>query len=315
MSAESAIEWTDATWTPIRARVKEDAPAIARAKGYTSLVPIAEKMVGHVGPHCEHASPGCNRCYSEANNARCLPNNGTGLPFDRRARDLVDMFVDERILAQPLHWDGRQIFVCSQTDLFGAFVTDAMIDHVFTIMRRCEVRASERPDLEHRFQVLTKQPQRALEFLSAIPLPKNMLLGVSVEDQERATERRAALAAIAALGCRTWVSYEPALGHVDWRGWEFITWLVSGGESGREARPSHPEWHRATRDWCESAGVAYLFKQWGEWAPPEAVPVKDWRGAHTYVDCPEFGPQYVMAVGKHRAGRLLDGVEWNEHPQ
>jgi hypothetical protein len=59
MGEKTGIEWTDATWSPSRARVKKDAAKIARAKGYTSLVQIAEKMAGHVGPHCEKVSDGC----------------------------------------------------------------------------------------------------------------------------------------------------------------------------------------------------------------------------------------------------------------
>src|SRR3990172_6659840 len=120
MAESSPIEWTDATWTPVRAQVKMDAYDIARAHGYTSLVDIAAKMAGHVGPHCERVSDACRNCYSETNNSRCLPNNGTGLPFDRRSRDLVDLFLDERILTHPLRWrEPRRVFVCSQTDLFG----------------------------------------------------------------------------------------------------------------------------------------------------------------------------------------------------
>ena len=118
MSAKTGIEWTDATWSPLRARVKPDAAEIARAKGYRSLVQIAEKMVGRAGPHCEHKSDGCNHCYSGTNNGRCLPSNGTGLPFDRRSRDLIETFVDENILLQPLKWAApRKIFVENQSDL------------------------------------------------------------------------------------------------------------------------------------------------------------------------------------------------------
>lgn len=121
MGAKSEISWTEASWTPIRAIVKNDAAEIAKAKGYTSLVQIAARMAGHIGPHCERVSAGCGQgdqggCYSEANNSRCLPSNGTGLPFDRRSRDLITPIVDNHILHQPLHWKkGRMIFVCSQT--------------------------------------------------------------------------------------------------------------------------------------------------------------------------------------------------------
>jgi hypothetical protein len=61
MSSKSSIQWT-----------KANAAEIAQAKGYTSLVQIAGNMAGRVGPHCEHTSPGCDHCYSEANNGRCL---------------------------------------------------------------------------------------------------------------------------------------------------------------------------------------------------------------------------------------------------
>lgn len=158
MGASTAISWSDSTWTPLRARVKQDAAAIAEQKGYGSLVQIAKDMAGRVGPHCEKASAGCQNCYSETNNARCLPRNGTGLPFDRRSRDLVDIHLDEKILLQPLRWKkGRRIFVCSQTDLFGEFVPDELIDRVFAVMALCP---------QHTFQVLTKRADRMAAYLA-----------------------------------------------------------------------------------------------------------------------------------------------------
>jgi len=44
-----------------------------------------------------------------------------------------------------------------------------------------------------------------------------------------------------------------------------IDWVIAGGESGVDARPSHPDWFRKLRDDCLPAGVPFLFKQWGEW--------------------------------------------------
>jgi protein gp37 len=158
MSNNSKIEWTDATWTPLRARVRQNAAEIARDKGYGSLVQIAKEMAGRVGPHCERVSPGCSNCYSESNNSRCLPANGTGLPFDRRSRDLSEPFVDEEILAQPLCWKKpRKVFVCSQTDLFGEWWTDGQIDRVFAVMALCP---------QHTFIVLTKRPERMREYFA-----------------------------------------------------------------------------------------------------------------------------------------------------
>lgn len=178
MSERSKIEWCDSTWSPIRARVRMDAPSIARDKGHRSLVQIAERMRGHVGQHCERVSPGCEHCYAETNNHRCLPNNGTGLPYNWRSRDLVEAFVDQNTLVKPLGWksirspglatltaDGKArggsrpqlIFVENQSDLFGDWVPDELIDQVFAIMALCP---------QHVFQVLTKRPERMLSYLN-----------------------------------------------------------------------------------------------------------------------------------------------------
>lgn len=161
MGANSAIQWTDATWTPIRAKVKADAREIAEAKGYTSLLPIIQP--GRVGPHCEHVSPGCKYCYSEHGNGRCLPHNGTGLPFDRRARDLVDIFVDENILTQPLRWrKQKKVFVNSQTDTWGDFVPREFVDKLFAVATLCPW---------HVFQFLTKRASGAREYLADSQTP------------------------------------------------------------------------------------------------------------------------------------------------
>lgn len=43
-----------------------------------------------------------------------------------------------------------------------------------------------------------------------------------------------------------------------------LDWVIAGGESGAGARPLHPDWIRSLRDQCVSAGVAFHFKQFGE---------------------------------------------------
>jgi len=104
-----------------------------------------------------------------------------------------------------------------------------------------------------------------------------------------------------------------------------IQWLISGGESGSKARPSHPDWFRSLRDQCVEAGVAYHHKQNGEWAPVgragswsdfEDIPGK----AHVWIRPdgqigPGEGVHRMVRVGKSTAGRLLDGREWNEFPE
>lgn len=80
---------------------------------------------------------------------------------------------------------------------------------------------------------------------------------------------------------------------------ERVDWVIVGGESGPNARPIHLAWAQSIRDQCQTAGVQFFFKQWGEWA---------YDG-----DLPDGGERFVK-VGKHAAGRLLDGREWNEYP-
>jgi len=93
----------------------------------------------------------------------------------------------------------------------------------------------------------------------------------------------------------------------------------------------HPAWARSLRDQCQAAGVPFFFKQWGEWAPDTgplhasdpimegkvACAVWNGQGWDHYRDC--YGPpttttdmEWMYRLGKKRAGRLLDGREWNE---
>lgn len=146
------------------------------------------------------------------------------------------------------------------------------------------------------------------------PLP-NAFIGCTVEDQQRANELRPHMAGISAAGWKTFVSYEPALGSVDWTGWEFLAQLISGGESGHKARPSNPDWHRAARDFATCNGIAYLFKQWGAWAPGSTFPDHIPSGESCSFDQELDEDARVWKVGKKAAGRLLDGRTWDQFPE
>lgn len=156
------------------------------------------------------------------------------------------------------------------------------------------------------------------------PLP-NVWLGVTVEDQERADLRIPIL--LDTPAAVRWLSCEPLLGPVDLDATGMgvtgtsgpesrpsaVDWVVAGGESGPNARPMHPSWARSLRDQCATAGVPFLFKQWGdlvteEQAPEDiTLPAVSWR--HLGDDQPP-----VWRVGKKRAGRLLDGRTHDGYP-
>jgi protein gp37 len=326
MAERTGIEWTDATWTPIRARHRE---------------------TGKLGWHCVHASEGCRNCYAETMNGRL----GTGLPFKPgHARD-IEITLDEAMLTAPLRWrKPRMIFVCSMTDLFADFVSDEMIDRIFAVMALCP---------QHTFQVLTKRAGRMRNYLKPYdsrradglgsnvvklgyagplellpwPLP-NVWLGVSAEDRPNLLERVGDLRNTPAAV--RFISAEPLLGDLGTILLDDIDWIIVGGESGPKARPMHPAWARSIRDQCAAAGTAFFFKQWGEWGKalprPSGTPGNfaiASAGPHS-----EFWPQNVIPVpsyprqfslfggatvrerlGKKAAGRLLDGVEHNAMPE
>lgn len=114
-----------------------------------------------------------------------------------------------------------------------------------------------------------------------------------------------------------------------------LSWVICGGETGPGARPMHPDWVRGLRDQCGAAGVLFFFKQWGEFQEgsvgnaPElcvysdgrAVPATrqaieaEQRRSGINHDHPGNNPVIMARVGKHAAGRLLDGQEWNEFPE
>lgn len=91
-----------------------------------------------------------------------------------------------------------------------------------------------------------------------------------------------------------------------------IDWIICGGESGKDARPMHPDWARSLRDQCFVGGVPFLFKQWGEWAPMattdgiQVLPFDDYQ-----MRPPYFG---FAKRGKQLSGRTLDGRTHDEFP-
>lgn len=193
-------------------------------------------------------------------------------------------------------------------------------------------------------------------WLDGLP-PANVWLGTTVEDQQRADERIPALLAIPArvrfLSCEPLLGpvdlvvgkagrgddidaltgsvtryhgYKPRDGsecginvetacHADA---PRIHWIITGGESGTGARPSHPEWFRSLRDQAQATGVAFHFKQWGEWQPAADIDI-----CNPIMATPVTSERYhalaggggMLRVGKGAAGRELDGRTWDELPR
>lgn len=291
MADHTHIEWTDATWNPITG--------------------------------CSVVSPGCTNCYAMRLAGTRLKHHPSraGLTIDTRAGPVWNgkVRLNRQWLRQPLDWKKpRMIFVCAHGDLFHEDVPDEWILDVFTVMAIAG---------HHTFQVLTKRAARMRDFVSRPDILEdiyanwytfsggarevqswplhNVWLGCSAEDQTRYDQRRYWLDDTPAA-VRFW-SIEPMLGPID-MGIEFVrpSWVIAGGESGKDARPMHPDWVRSIRDQCSIAGVPFFFKQWGSYLP-SGQQMADGRPWTT------FSGQPLHAI-KALTGRRLDGVDHNAMP-
>jgi protein gp37 len=217
-----------------------------------------------------------------------------------------------------------------------------------------------------RVQAWINEPETLDDEL--LPL-ENVWLGTSAENQKWADVRIPQL--LMAPAAVHFISAEPLLGPIDltriaykagggthldvvnghhgvpglWRSpAKRLDWVITGGESGPNARPMHPDWARQLRDQCAAGGVAFHFKQHGEWAPIGPLYCKDdgpgsiadearTEAVHLEVakrrqviqlerdgcivdDHQPGDPRtWLMAkVGKKTAGRKLDGCEHNALP-
>jgi len=278
VSDKSSIEWTDATWNPVRGCVK--------------------------------VSPGCKHCYAEAFAERF--RGVAGHPYEQ---GFDPRLVPEK-LGEPLSWrEPRRVFVNSMSDLFGEFVPPSYIAAVFGVMslachhtyqvltkRDWRLGLVSRLSIDLCLETLltnfpavgptraqTKAIRDALPPGSPFahdseaplwPLP-NVHLGVSVESPKYKTRIDRLREAPAAV---RFLSIEPLLedvGELDLRG---IHQVIVGAESGRRPRPMREEWVRSIRDQAKAAGCAFFYKQ-------------------------------KLEEGRKVSLPLLDGRQWAEHPR
>jgi protein gp37 len=197
---------------------------------------------------CSKVSPGCAHCYAERISRRFGHTLEPWLP--EHAEKNVVMHPNR--LDQPLRWKRpRMIFVNSMSDLFHERVPLAFVRGVFSVMERAE---------QHTFQILTKRHHRLVALAPHLPWPRNVWMGVSIENR-RWVERAEYLRNVPANV--RFISAEPLLGPLDALDLTDIDWVIAGGESGSGHRPMCVEWARELRDRCEEEGVAFFFKQWG----------------------------------------------------
>lgn len=245
---------------------------------------------------CVKVSPACQHCYAETF-AKRVGQKVWGVESPRR-------FFGPKHWAEPLKWNAAAVKAGVRRRVFCASMADVFEDRSDLLNERLRLfqLIDDTPQLD--WLLLTKRPENLQRLLpgwwSGKPWP-NVWLGTTAENQEYANERIAHLLGVPAV--IRFISAEPLLGSLDLErgGWSFLRplipppgnkrgwkrgldWVIAGGESGANCRPSISDWFRTLRDQCVSAGVPFHFKQWG--------------GVHAKAN-----------------GRELDGREWLEFPK
>jgi protein gp37 len=290
---------------------------------------------------CTKVSAACDFCYAESWAKR------SGHP---------ELWAGERRRTapanwrQPYKWNAFALALTRRARVFTNSLADFFDNQVPDDWRADAWRVID--ETRHLdWLILTKRPQNIAKML---PVGwgdgwSHVWLGTTCENQEAADRNIPAL--LGTPAAVRFVSLEPLLGPINltrmklgggWYdvlgGWrdvkerfpgfdEQIDWVIVGGESGPNARPSHPDWFRSLRDQCAAADVPFHFKQWGGWKPVNQFQerVITGAGAHGVIaidgrfieDTDIADPPasvFTVRVGKKAAGRLLDGVEHNGMP-
>ena len=305
---------------------------------------------------CQKVGPGCDHCYAEAWDARGLQQRESRWgPHADRTRTSAGNW------SKPRAWNKAAAGLAERPRVFCASLADVFDNHTSILPEwRADLWALIRATPNLDWLLLTKRPGNIAKMLppdwgDGYP---NVWLGCTVVNQDEADRDVPKLLAVPARV--RFLSMEPLLGPVDltelknpavtigehiysaldcdvdpeddeWHGAK-IHLVIVGGESGPGARPMHPDWARSLRDQCQAAGVAFFFKQWGEWESSldRDRDDPDWRANYStnYVDRGKskwlnlaggsgfHGERFhvMRKVGKARAGRLLDGRTWDQLP-
>lgn len=175
-----------------------------------------------------------------------------------------------------------------------------------------EAVASDREDSSLGL-LLTKRPGQIKHVYPWSKQPRdNVWLGTTAENQRWADRRIERLLAVEARV--RFLSCEPLLSAIDLTPWlkkAEISWIIAGGESGGQARPTHPNWIRSLRDQCETYRVPFHFKQWGHWSPEvqgePATRIIELQDEAGRLERLSWRP-------KKHSGRLLDGHTYDGYP-
>ena len=223
---------------------------------------------------CTKISDGCKNCYAERMTKRLQ-----SMDLDKYKNGFDKITLHEDYLNEPLKLTNPTvIFVCSMSDLFHEEVPYSFIDRVFDVIKQTP---------QHTYQILTKRAINMYKYFHGKTIPKNVWLGVTVENK-KARDRIQYLKQLNAIV--KFISCEPLLEDLGKLDLNLIDWVIVGGESGHNARKMNKEWVLNIKEQCELYHIPFFFKQWGE-----------------------YGEDGVKR-SKYKNGKLLNGKEYLEKP-
>jgi protein gp37 len=223
---------------------------------------------------CNKVTSGCKNCYAETMAKRLQAMGTPGYENGFEFTIMPDRLELPKKIKKP-----TKFFVNSMSDLFHEKMPFDFLEEVFQTIEQTPI---------HQYQILTKRENILEEYFRTRKVPKNVWLGVTVENSK--TKNR--IDALRNIDAEIrFLSIEPLIGNVGKLNLENIHWVIVGGESGHKARPMKPEWAIDIQRQCDEQGVAFFFKQWGTWG--------------------EDG----VKRSKKANGRILLGKEWNEEPE
>jgi protein gp37 len=208
---------------------------------------------------CSKVSEGCRHCYAETMAKRL---QGMG---QQRYANAFSLTIHPDALDEPKQVKKPSMFfVCSMADLFHKDVPFDFVDKVMETIEACP---------RHTFQILTKRPERMVEYFirrakrlhRLFDLPDNVWVGVTVES-EREIPRISVLRRLLTHSENIkFISCEPLLGDLGMLNLAAIDLVIVGGESGPQGRQMRKDWVLNIMRQCEEQNVAFFFKQWGTW--------------------------------------------------
>lgn len=220
---------------------------------------------------CTKVSPGCDHCYAEAWDKRAGGPSHWGPGAPRRRTTMQNW-------NKPLRWQKERraaldrgerpepvrVFCASLADVFDNQVPNEWRDDLWQLIARC-------PDL--RWILVTKRVGNVARMMPIDWRPANMIVLSTIVDQAEADRDLPKLRFLKQQDVVRYigVSYEPALGPVDWSAHlcgarDALDWIIVGGESHQgsaKARPFEVNWADRTIIQCANAGVAVFVKQLG----------------------------------------------------